>query len=227
MISSRWNKAAAPRLSTLWSSRLLFARSIREAFLARSHGAFPDQPIGQWRERDAIFSTPDMAEDKLGAEFLDPLFRFAWALTGDEAGATALTHKVVDDGSWRFPGAAGFRGTEVALFSAAYRLFTSGMPLPIPPPHERVANMSKLSLRHAGSLTSDSLLKSFRELELPQRAALVLFYTTQCSLHDIAAILQRTSDETVAILSRGKAEWRHILERSGTSEDEAPEGDAR
>lgn len=168
-----------------------------------------------------------MAQGKLGAEFLGPLFRFAWALTGDEMGATALTQKVVADDSWRPVETSGSRATEAALFSAAHRLFASGEPMPISPPHDRVATISRLSLQHAAGLTSDSLLKSFRELELPQRAALVLFYTTQCSLHDIAAILQRTSLETVAILSRGKAEWLYILERSAGSGGESPEGDAR
>lgn len=165
-----------------------------------------------------------MAEDKLEAGVLGSLFRFAWALTGDEITATALTQKVVQDGSWPRAQTSGSRATEVALFSAAFRLFTSGEPMPIPPPHDRVAIMSKLSLHHAGLLTSDSLLESFRELDLPQRAALVLFYTTQCSLHDIAAILQRTSDETVSILSRGKAEWLHILHRAKASGDPAEGG---
>lgn len=98
--------------------------------------------------------------------------------------------------------------------------------------HERQADANSTAERtgrddHADRLTSDSLLRSFLELELPQRAALVLFYTTQCSLHDIATILQRTSDETVAILSRGKAEWLHILERSAASGGESPERDAQ
>lgn len=167
-----------------------------------------------------------MAENKIGAEFLGPLFRFAWALTGDEIGAAALTKNVVDDDSWRPAEARGFRATEVALFSTAYRLFTCGKPLPIPATHDRIGMMSEILLHHAGNLTTDSILKSIRDLELPQRAVLVLFYTTQCSIHDIAAILQRTSDETFAILSRGKAEWLYILDNSETNSRELPEGDA-
>jgi hypothetical protein len=142
-------------------------------------------------------------------------------------GATALTQKVLGDDSWCPREASGSRATEVALFSATYRLFTSGEPMPIPPPHHRVATIGKLSLQHVDGLTSDSLLRSFRELELPQRAALVLFYTTQCSLHDIAASLQRTSLETVAILARAKAEWLYILEHSVASGGESPEGGAQ
>lgn len=165
-----------------------------------------------------------IAQRSLAGELLGSLFRFAWAMTGDEMGATELTQKVLADDSWCFVDAGGSPATEVALFSAAYRLFAKGEGLPVPPLHDRVATIGKLSLQHADALTSDALLRSFRELELPQRAALVLFYTTQCSLHDIAACLQRTSLETVAILSRAKAEWLHILEHSADRGDESPEG---
>lgn len=165
-----------------------------------------------------------MDEDQIDDAHLAALYRFAWALSGDETGAAALTHKVIAESDARPPRVGGSRASEVALYAAAYQLFTGGAPLLVPPAHERVALISKLSHHHAEALNAESLLASFRELELPQRAALVLFYTTQCSLHDIAAVLQRSSDETVAILSRGKAEWLHILERTG---GDRPEKEAR
>lgn len=156
---------------------------------------------------------------------LAALYRFSWALTGQEAEAAALTHKVIAKSSQQRASISGARAREVALLSMAYQLFTGGTPLVLPAAHERIAGLSKLSLQHADALISESLLKTFGGLELPQRAALVLFFTTECSLHDIAAILQRTSEETVAIISRGKAEWHHILARSGTPRGDLPERD--
>lgn len=165
-----------------------------------------------------------MADDQIDDALLTALYRFAWALSGDEAGAAALTQRVIAENVGRLTHLGSSRLREVSLFSAAYQLFTGGVPLLVPLAHDRISLIGKLSHQHAEALNSESLLKSFRELELPQRAALVLFYTTQCSLHDIAAVLQRSSDETVAILSRGKAEWLHILERTG---GDRPEKEAR
>lgn len=159
-----------------------------------------------------------MASEGVDPALVAALYRFAWALVGEEAGALALTQNVLAQDHRPTVLTRGSRAGEVALFSTAFRLHSGGETMPVPPVHDRVAIISALSLQHAEALRSDSLLKSFRKLELPQRAALVLFYTTQCSLHDIAAVLRRSSEETVAIISRGKAEWLHILEQSGARE---------
>ena len=155
-----------------------------------------------------------MALDDTDPALVAALYRFAWALSGAEAGAVALTLKVLSEEHRPALAAHGSRASEVALYSTAFLLHTGGAGLPVPPAHDRVALMDSLSVQHADALHAASLLDSFRELELPQRAALVLFYTTQCSLHDIAAVLQRSSDEAVAIIARGKAEWLHILQHA-------------
>ncbi len=166
-----------------------------------------------------------MNRDEVVTEHLASLFRFVWALTGGETAAVELAQCVFAENSWHGPAERGSHATELALFSAAYRLFTRGEPLAIPPVHERIALLDEHSLRYASDLTADALLKSFCELELPQRAALVLFHTTRCSLHDIAAIMHRSDDEIVAIVARGKAEWLHILQRDGGSGGALPKGE--
>lgn len=158
-----------------------------------------------------------MDRDEILNEHLASLFRFAWALTGDDAAAVELTHQALADDSWQHA-RPGIRAVEMALFTAAFRSFTRGQTMPVPPVHGRIAAIDELSWQHASNLSVAALLRSFRELELPQRAALVLFYTTHCSLHDIAAVLHRSDDETVAIISRGKVECLHILQREAGGE---------
>jgi len=179
---------------------------------------------GSTNGRDDSFSSRRMNRDEIVTEHLAPLFRFAWALTGEERAAVELTHRVFAEDSWHRHTASGSHATEVALFTAAYRLFARGEPMAIPPVHERIAVLDEQSLQYARDLTADSLLKSFRELELPQRAALVLFHTTHCSLHDIAVVMHRPDDEIVAVIARGKAEWLHILQRDGGSGGELTKG---
>jgi DNA-directed RNA polymerase specialized sigma24 family protein len=163
-----------------------------------------------------------MHRDEIVKEHLAPLFRFAWALSGNDSAAVELAQQVLMDDSWSHH-ADNPRAAQIDLFTTAYRCFTGGEQLPVPPAHDRLALMGQDSLHYAENLTSNSLLKSFRELELPQRAALVLFYTTQCSIHEIATVLHRSKDETVAVIARGKAEWLHILQREGTRASDTQE----
>ena len=134
-----------------------------------------------------------MDDDRTDPALVAALYRFAWALIGEEAGAAALTQTVLAQDHRPAVLTRSSRAAEVALFTAAFRIQAGGGALSVPPIHDRVAIMSALSMQLAEALRSDSLLKSFRGLELPQRAALVLFYTTHCSLHDIAAVLRHSA----------------------------------
>lgn len=156
-----------------------------------------------------------MDRKKVEQEHYLSLYRFAWALCGDSAGAIDLTRRIFREDTWHGQVAAGPRATEVALFTAAFRAFAGGKPLPAPLVHDRVASLDSISFSQVSNLSAEALLDSFSGLELPQRAALVLFYTTNCTIHDISAVLHQTHEATVATISRGKAEWLHILHRHG------------
>ena len=150
------------------SSSLRFEQSFCSDTKAKQTAPIPEEII-----------TLTMHRDQIVKEHLEPLFRFAWALCGSDSAAVELTQQVLAEDCWSEHG-ENVRATRIDLFTTAYRCFTGDEALPIPTAHDRVGLIGHESLQYADCLTSRSLLKSFRELELPQRAALVLFYTTQC-----------------------------------------------
>jgi hypothetical protein len=68
-------------------------------------------------------------------------------------------------------------------------------------------------------------MKYFPGLELPQRAVLILFYTTPRSIK-IARVLHAMKDEVVAVIARRKANLLYLTDRAQAANLSALEKEA-
>ncbi len=135
--------------------------------------------------------------------WFDPLYRFAFGLSGNDADALALTRQTF--ALWVESNAESAEASRLKcwLFSTLYRRFLNARRLESAP-NELDEVPTSMPRRVAARIDPNTVMAALLELKVTARAPLTLFYLGQFSFREIAAIVDAPIDSVVAHVSEGK-----------------------
>ena len=161
----------------------------------------------------------------------EPLYRFAFSLTGSEADACDLTQQTFY--IWATKGHQLQERSKVKswLFTILHREFLNIRRRAVRFPHfelsDAIEDLPTISPEVVNTLDSAQVLEFLGQVQEPYRAAVSLFYLEDYSYKEIAAILEIPLGTVRSRISRGLAQLqRTILMGTGTPPPRAmPESD--
>ena len=169
--------------------------------------------------------------ERIVSQHYEPLYRFAFSLTGREADASDLTQQTFYIWATKGHQLRDRNKAKSWLFTILHREFLNIRRRAVRFPHfelsDAMADLPTISPEVVNTLDSAQVLEFLGQVQEPYRAALSLFYLEDYSYKEIAAILEIPLGTVRSRISRGMAQLqRKILMGTGTTSLRAmPESD--
>ena len=169
--------------------------------------------------------------EQIVSQHYEPLYRFAFSLTGSEADACDLTQQTFYIWATKGHQLRDHSKVKSWLFTILHREFLNIRKRAVRFPHfelnEANVDLPTISPEIVNALDAAHVFEVLGEIQEPYRAALSLFYMEDCSYKEIADTLEVPVGTVRSRISRGIAQLQQsILRGTGTMSPRAmPESD--
>ena len=153
--------------------------------------------------------------DRIVSQHYEPLYRFAYSLTGTEADASDLTQQTFYIWATKGHQLRDRNKVKSWLFTILHREFLNVRRRAVRFPHfelnDAMADLPTISPEAANTLDAARVVELLGQVQEPYRAAVSLFYLEDYSYKEIASILEVPLGTVRSRISRGMAQLQHSI----------------